>query len=118
MGRPTFRPVLKPFEEIEKITPSSVKYKYKWYKPDNYTTHHIDTLTFIENVLKLELASIRDEAENTFRSYLGSKPRAPKWISEQELFDKIKLKYKKLLVVTQGAPIWIGRQRIIYLRPK
>ena len=118
LGRPKFRPIVKPFEEIEKITPSSVKHRYKWYKPYYYTTHHIDKLAFVEKVLKLELASIRDEAENTFRSYLGLKPKAPKWISEQELFDKIKLKYKKLLVVSQGAPMWLGRQRFDIYMPE
>lgn len=115
-GRPTFRPVVKPFEEIEKITPSSVKHKYKWYKPYSYATHHIDKLTFVEKVLKLELTSISDEAENTFRAYLGLKPKAPKWISEQELFDKIKLNYKKILIVSQASPEWLGRQRFdIYI---
>lgn len=115
-GRPTFRPIVLPFEEIEKITPSDVKHKFKWYKPYYYETHHIDKLTFVEKVLKLELLSIKNEAENTFRSHLGLKPKAPKWISEQLLFDKIKLNYKNLLIVSQASPEWLGRQRFdIYI---
>lgn len=117
-GRPSFRPVVKPFEEIEKITPSTIKHKYKWYKPYTYTTHHIDKLAFVEKVLKLELTSISDEAENTFRAYLGLKPKAPKWISEQELFDKIKLNYKKLVIVSQASPEWLGRQRFDIFIPE
>lgn len=115
-GRPSFRPTVKPFEEIEKITPECVKHKYKWYKPYSYSTHHIEKLMFVEKVMKLELNSIKDEAENTFRAHLGLKPKAPKWISEQLLFDKIKLKYNKLIVVSQASPIWLGRQRFdIYI---
>jgi hypothetical protein len=117
-GRPSFRPVVKPFEEIEKITPNSVKHKYKWYKPYGYATNHIEKLTFVEKVLKLELETISSEAENTFRAYLGLKPKAPKWISEQELFDKIKLNYKKLLVVSQASPNWLGRQRFDVFIPE
>ncbi len=115
-GRPSFRPLVKPFEEIEKITPQSVKHKYKWYKPYGYMTHHIDKLAFVEKVLKLELISIKSEAESSFRAHLGLKPKAPKWVSEQRLFDKIKLNYSKLLVVSQASPEWLGRQRFdIYI---
>lgn len=110
-GRPSFRPIVLPFEEIEKITPNYVKHKYKWYKPYGYATNHVDKLAFVERVMKLELISIRDEAENTFRSHLGLKPKAPRWISEQLLFDKIKLKFTNQIVVSQASPEWLGRQR-------
>ena len=110
-GKPYFRPFVLPFEEIEKITPNYVKHKYKWYKPYEYATNYIDKLTFVERVMKLELISIRDEAENTFRSHLGLKPKAPRWISEQLLFDKIQLNFKNILVISQASPKWLGRQR-------
>lgn len=115
-GRPSFRPLVKPFEEIEDITPQSVKHKYKWYKPYSYMTHHIDKLSFVEKVLKLELESIKTEAESSFRAHLGLKPKAPKWVSEQKLFDQVKLHYSNLLVVSQASPNWLDRQRFdIYL---
>lgn len=117
-GRPTFRPTVKPFEEIEKITPEGVKHKYKWYKPYSYSTHHIEKLMFVEKVMKLELNTIKDEAENTFRAHLGLKPKAPKWISEQALFDKIKLKYNNLIIVSQASPSWLGRQRFDIFIPE
>jgi hypothetical protein len=110
-GKPSFRPIVLPFEEIEKITPNYVKHKYKWYKPYEYATNYIDKLAFVERVMKLELISIRDEAENTFRSHLGLKPKAPRWISEQLLFDKIQLNFKNIVVISQASPEWLGRQR-------
>lgn len=115
-GRPSFRPLVKPFEEIKEITPKSVKHKYKWYKPYGYMTHHMEKLAFVEKVLKLELESIKLEAENSFRAHLGLKPKAPKWVSEQKLFDQVKLNYSDLLVVSQASPDWLGAQRFdIYL---
>ncbi|MAA56917.1 MAG: hypothetical protein CL855_00345 [Cryomorphaceae bacterium] len=110
-GRPNFRPVVHPFEMIEKITPKDVKHKYKWFQPYEYATNHIEKLNFVERVLKLELDTIKNEAENSFRSYLGLKPKAPRWISEQNLYDRIKLEYKNLLVVSQASPDWLERQR-------
>jgi hypothetical protein len=115
-GRPNFRPVVHPFNEVEKITPKFVRHKYKWFKPYGYATDHFDKLVLVEKVLKLELESIKSEAENSFRSYLGLKPKASKWLSEQKLFDQIKLNYKDLLVVSQASPDWLGRQRFdIYI---
>lgn len=118
-GRPTFRPIVKPFDEIDKIIPDDVKHKYKWYNNQYcYSTHHVEKLMYVEKVLKLELKTIKDEAENTFRANLGLKPKAPKWISEQALFDKIKLKYNNLIIVSQASPSWLGRQRFDIFIPE
>lgn len=115
-GRPSFRPTVKPFEEIEKITPENIKHKYKWFKPYYYSTHHVEKLDLVERVLNHELKSIKNEAENTFRVHLGLKPKTERWISEQLLFDKIKLNYKNLTIVSQASPEWLGRQRFdIYI---
>lgn len=115
-GKPSFQPIVKPFEEIDKIVPENIKLQYKWYRPYTYTTGNFEKAIFIEKVLRLELLSIRDEAESTFRAYLGLKPKSPRWISEQALYDRIKLRFQKLTIVSQASPEWLGRQRFdIYI---
>ena len=114
--RPSFTPIVKTFEEIDKIVPDEIKFKYKWYQPYDFSTDRFDKITLLNKIFKLELESIKFEVENLYRAYLGLPLKASKWISEQELFDKIKLRYKGLLVVPQASPEWLGRQRFdIYL---
>lgn len=114
--RPSFTPIVKTFEEIDKIVPDEIKFKYKWYQPYDFSTDRFDKITLLNKIFKLELESIKFEVENLYRAYLGLPLKASKWISEQELFDKIKLRFKGLLVVPQASPEWLGRQRFdIYL---
>lgn len=116
--RPSFIPIVKTFEEIDKIVPNEVKLKFKWYNPYNVSSNSFDKVSMLDKILDLELESIKSEAENSFRAYLGLKPKTPKWISEQELFDKIKLNFKHLTVISQASPYWLGRQRFDIFIPE
>jgi len=114
--RPTFIPILKPFEEIQSIIPKDIEHKYKWYKPYEFQTDKFEKVSLLNRLLFLEIEGIKIDAEQSFRNHLGLKPKSPRWISEQDLYDKIKLKFSNLTVISQASPHWLGRQRFdIYL---
>ncbi len=50
------------------------------------------------------------EAENDYRLSIGAKKVGESWISETELFYKLKEAFKNHQVVLHGRPKWLGRQ--------
>ena len=66
--------------------------------------------SFARIALRYKAASIMREAENELRMNIGAKQIGESWISETELFYKIKCAFPDLKVIHHGKPDWLGRQ--------
>ena len=65
---------------------------------------------FIAHAIRSESSRILRESENNYRLSIGSKKIGEEWISETELFYKIKSHFNTLEVIQHGRPNWLGRQ--------
>lgn len=65
---------------------------------------------FARTALRYKAASIMREAENELRMNIGAKQIGESWISETELYYKIKCAFPDLKVIHHGKPDWLGRQ--------
>ena len=68
--------------------------------------------------IKEEASRLLREAENSYRLNIGAKKIGESWISETELFYKIKNIYSDLEVIQHGRPTWLGRQHFDIWIPK
>ena len=66
--------------------------------------------SFARTALRYKAASIMREAENELRKNIGAKQIGESWISETELYYKIKCAFPDLKVIHHGKPDWLGRQ--------
>lgn len=66
----------------------------------------------LKNALLNEGRRILRETENTFREESGVPKIGEGWISETELFQKLKKTFSKHKVVHHGRPNWLGKQHI------
>jgi hypothetical protein len=60
--------------------------------------------------MRSEASRLLREGENEFRILIGAKKIGESWISETELFYKLKTAFSNLEVVHHGKPNWLGRQ--------
>ncbi len=65
---------------------------------------------FVILSIQYEAGRLLREAENEYRLIIGAKKIGEGWISETELYYKIKTHFKELDVIHHGRPDWLGRQ--------
>lgn len=82
--------------------------KVKIYKKPDGTA----TKNSVEKAICSHCSNLLREAENTLRLSFGAKKVGEGWISETELFYKLKNKFLELEVVQHGRPDWLGRQHV------
>ncbi len=68
------------------------------------------TQSFVRLAIRNKASSLLREAENEYRINIGAKKVGESWISETELFYKIKNALPHLKVIHHGSPGWLGRQ--------
>lgn len=82
--------------------------KIKIYKnPDGTATKNS-----VEKAICSHCSNLIREAENTLRISYGAKKVGEGWISETELFYKLKNHFVEFEVVQHGKPDWLGRQHV------
>jgi len=67
---------------------------------------------FVHTAMQYEAKRLLREAENNYRVSIGAKKIGEAWISETELFYKIKKRLSKYKVIQHGRPDWLGRQHL------
>lgn len=67
---------------------------------------------FLERVILKILSSLVINSANDFRKYRGVPLSGEGWISETDLFQKIKNHYNTLKVLQHGKPKWLKRQHV------
>ena len=103
-------------------------YQYKFpekYKTQRYGKYQIFNAVPQEKIKYIEykyipqivnegiyekLNSLAREIENEYREYLGINKIGEGWISETELYYKIKNHYKNMTIEMHFSPKWLGRQ--------
>lgn len=66
----------------------------------------------VEKAIIEQLRIIIKKAEDLYRIDIGMPKIGEGWISETELFYKIKTRYKEHKVIHHGNPKWLGRQHL------
>lgn len=74
---------------------------------DSLTTKHV-----VEKAILNQFRLIVKKAEDLYRTDIGMPKIGEGWISETELFYKIKTKFTDYDVVHHGNPEWLGRQHL------
>ena len=67
---------------------------------------------FVKIAIKEECSRLLRDAENLYRNKIGAKNIGEAWISETELFYKLKNHFIEFEVVQHGRPDWLGRQHV------
>jgi hypothetical protein len=88
-----------------------------WYKTKEgkiygkaSTKEGLATQSFVKLAIRNKASSFLREAENEYRKKIGAKKIGETWISETELFYKIKNYLSDFEVIHHGRPEWLGRQ--------
>ena len=82
-----------------------------------YNFNNIPHIIF--RALENELKRIIRESENFYRKKKGIYPVGEKWVSETELYYKVKESFKNETVILHGMPRWLRRQHLdIYFPEK
>jgi hypothetical protein len=93
---------------------NSFKRKFKQVKAHAYTALiYKDGTSKREHVyfaMASEASRLLREAENKYRAFIGASKIGEGWISETELYYKIKKHFSKNDVIQHGRPDWLGRQ--------
>lgn len=82
--------------------------KVKIYKKPDGTA----TKNSVEKAICSHCSNLIREAENTLRISYGAKKVGEGWISETELYYKLKNHFIEFEVVQHGSPDWLGRQHV------
>lgn len=96
--------------------------EYEFYKSiDEEAEKRNQKNTFphvVEKAIIDQLKIIIKEAEDLYRVDIGMPKIGEGWISETELFYKLKTRFKEHKVVHHGNPKWLGRQHLDIFLPK
>jgi len=65
---------------------------------------------FVYQAIREYSSKILRKGENDYRISIGAKKIGESWISETELYYKLKKHFKKIEVIQHGRPNWLGRQ--------
>ena len=68
------------------------------------------TSDFVKVAIRYKANSLLREGENEYRMKIGAKKVGESWISETELFYKLKNQLSDYDVIHHGRPDWLGRQ--------
>ena len=90
---------------------------WDWYKSKEgkafgkaSTKEGLATQSFVKLAIRNKASSLLREAENEYRKNIGAKKIGEAWISETELYYKIKNHLSDFEVIHHGKPEWLGRQ--------
>lgn len=86
---------------------------YNWYFSDEARAVRIDgraSQKFVIGAIKQRASELLREAENIYRKSIGAKKVGEAWISETELYYRIKNAFPSIRVEHHGRPDWLGRQ--------
>jgi hypothetical protein len=87
--------------------------------PLSYTNLNPDEfIYFIENILHNIFTSIVLCSQNDFRIFKGMPKIGEGWVSETDLFYKIKAHFVNDQVIQHASPKWLGRQHLDIYFPK
>lgn len=96
--------------------------EYEFYKSiDEEAEKRNQKNTFphvVEKAIIDQLKIIIKKAEDLYRVDIGMPKIGEGWISETELFYKLKTRFKEHKVVHHGNPKWLGRQHLDIFLPK
>ncbi len=108
-----------PLEYYEQFFQNNAKSKKTW---DWYNTQTGKTLgnsidkfgnasdSFVKVAIREKASTLLREGENEYRNNIGAKRIGEAWISETELYYKIKNALPQYDVIHHGKPLWLGRQ--------
>jgi|TARA_B110000902_G_C14200683_1_gene547616 hypothetical protein len=89
----------------------------EWYKTKEgkvfggaSTKEGLASQNYIKIAIRNKASSLLREAENEYRKNIGAKKIGEAWISETELFYKLKTHFSDFEVIHHGKPQWLGRQ--------
>jgi hypothetical protein len=68
------------------------------------------TKTLLTLAVRQEASRLLRDAENEYRLIIGAKKIGEAWISETELYYKLKTQLSQFAVIHHGRPPWLGRQ--------
>ena len=74
--------------------------------------------SYVKLAMKHKASELLREAENDYRLSIGAKKVGESWISETELFYKLKKVFENQKVLHHGKPDWLGRQHVDIWFPK
>ena len=108
-----------PLEYYKQFFQNNAKSKKTW---DWYNTQTGKTLgnsidkfgnaseSFVKVAIREKASTLLREGENEYRNNIGAKRIGEAWISETELYYKIKNALPQYDVIHHGKPLWLGRQ--------
>ena len=96
----------KTWEHFEKELGRGQKFS-QIVKKDGTATKELVRVAICEHAGTL----LRD-SENQYRTKIGARPVGEEWISETELYYKIKEYFSDIVVKHHGKPKWLGRQHV------
>lgn len=79
---------------------------------DYYNFNIMSFNIFLERIVLKILSSLVINNINNFRKYKGVPLSGEGWVSETDLYNKIKNHYSKLKVIQHGKPKWLKRQHV------
>tara|TARA_R110002072_G_C7887008_1_gene528492 strand:+ start:81 stop:1259 length:1179 start_codon:yes stop_codon:yes gene_type:complete len=116
-----------PVEHYDKFFLDSTKGRktLEWYKTKEgkafggaSTKEGLASQNYIKIAIRNKASSLLREAENEYRKNIGAKKIGEAWISETELFYKLKNHFSDFEVIHHGKPEWLGRQHVDIWFPK
>jgi hypothetical protein len=113
-------------KEKNKQSTHPIDYYYKYYQLGKKSKQKLNeekvkiyiktdgtaTKNSVEKAICSHCSNLVREAENTLRISYGAKKVGEGWISETELFYKLKNHFIEFEVVQHGKPDWLGRQHV------
>ena len=107
-----------PFEYYYQFFKNSIEGEKIWqtYTSDDKLLKSVKTKTgkaflgFVVFAMEFKASQLLREGENDYRLSIGSKRIGEGWISETELFYKIKSHFNELEVIQHGRPKWLDKQ--------
>ncbi len=109
-----------PLEHYEKFFQhnKASKNSWKWLTQSPENIHNGSPMLkngratpwIVLSAIRNESSRLLREAENEYRVIIGAKKIGEGWISETELYYRIKIHFKDIEVVHHGRPEWLGRQ--------
>lgn len=104
------------FEYYKKFFQHNNYFKNLWeiYADENITFSKTKSGNATSDIavmaIRSECSRLLREAENNYRLSIGAKKVGEEWISETELFYKIKTHFSNFEIIHHGRPHWLGRQ--------
>ena len=101
-----------------KLSKSEYSCHFTWdpYKGENDFQEGF--IYFIENILLQTFSILIDSLQNKFRVSMGLPKIGEGWISETDLYYKLKEHFSGTQVIHHGKPKWLGKQHVDIWFPK